>query len=290
MRPSRPWYLLAALALAGSTAALAEDDAGTRLREAATRGDTAQVSALLEAGADPNAASEYGATALHFACDKGHVEVVRLLLARGAKPDVKDTFYGAQPVDWAGMKGHGEVLKLLAQAGADVTGGAAAGASMGKVDAIRPLLDAKLLDDRQLTLVLTAAKGAEQAEVVKLLEAAGAKPLPPANAKVDPAVLAAYAGSYEASTGMRLTVSVSASGALQVAFGERPPMELAAESDVRFRLKEYEVAGLTFESEGGVVRRLEFDEGGQPMTLERVAAAAPAPPPAPAPAPQKETP
>ncbi len=286
MRLSRPWQRIVALLLVGSTAALAEDDPGTRLREAATHGDVAQVRALLDAGADANAASEYGATALHFACDKGHVEVVRLLLEHGAKPEAKDTFYGATPVDWAGMKGHGEILKLLAQAGADVTGGVTGAASMGKIDAIRPLLDAKLLNDKQLTMVLTAAKGAEQAEIVKLLEAAGAKPLPPANAKVDPAVLASYAGSYEASTGMRLTVSVSPAGALQVGFGERPPMELGAESDVRFRIKEYEVAALTFQSEGGAVRRLTYDEGGEPMVLERVAAAAAAPTPAPTPTPE----
>jgi hypothetical protein len=169
MRLTRTWQLLLGLLLATAAAAFAEDDPGTRLREAATRGDVAQVRALLDAGADANAASEYGATALHFACDKGHVEVVKLLLERGAKADAKDTFYGAQPVDWAGMKGHGEVLKLLAQAGADVTGGVTGAASMGKIDAIRPLLDAKLLDDKQLTMVLTAAKGAEQAEIVKLL-------------------------------------------------------------------------------------------------------------------------
>lgn len=290
MRLTRPWQLLALLLLATAVAAFAEDDPGTRLRDAATHGDVAQVRALLDAGTDANAASEYGATALFFACDRGHVEVVKLLLARGAKPDVKDNFYNSTPVDWAGMKGQGEILKLLAGAGADVTNGVIAAASMGKADGVRPLLDAKLLDDKQLTMVLTAAKGAEQAEIVKLLEAAGAKPLPPADAKVDPAVLASYAGSYEAAAGTRITISVSPTGALQAAFGDRPPSELGAESDVRFRLKEYELASFTFESEGGAVRRIKYDEGGEPMVLERKAppATAPAPSPTPAPAAQKE--
>jgi hypothetical protein len=294
MRLIRSPQLSALLLLAAAAAALAEDDAGTRLREAATRGDVAQVRALLDAGADVNAPSEYGATALFFACDKGHVEVVKLLLARGAKPDVKDTFYQSTAADWAGFKGQGEILKLLAQAGADVTGGVTASASSGKPEGVRPLLDAKMLNDKQLTMVLTAAKGAEQAELVKLLEAAGAKPLPPADAKVDPAILASYVGSYEAATGMRITVSVSAAGALQVAFGDRQPGELAAESDVRFRLKEYELAGFTFESEGGAVRRVKYDEGGELVVFERktppATAPAPAPRPAPTPAPaaQKE--
>ena len=199
MRLSRSWQLFVVLALASAAAALAQGqgtgqgaDGGAQLRDAASKGDLAQVRALLDAGTDANAASEYGATALTFACDKGHVEVVRLLLARGADPKAKDTFYGSSPADWAGSKGHGEILKLLAEAGADVTGAVAAAVGSGKPEGLRPLLDAKMLDARQLTIALTTAKANQLAEMVAMLEAAGAKPLPPADAKVDRLVPAAY--------------------------------------------------------------------------------------------------
>lgn len=279
MRLSRSWQLTVLLALASAAVALAQGgDGGAQLRDAASKGDLAQVRALLDAGTDANAASEYGATALTFACDKGHVEVVRLLLERGADPNAKDTFYGSTPADWAGSKGHGEILKLLAEAGADVTGAVAAAVGSGKPEGLRPLLDAKMLDARQLTIALTAAKAEGQAEMAALLEAAGAQPLPPADAKVDPALLAAYAGEYERE-GMRVVLSVSPQQALLVAFGQGQPMELLAESDTRFRLKEYEVVSLTVESEGGAVRRVHVDQAGSARTFERIAPAAEAPAP-----------
>lgn len=273
MRRARAWRLLLGLALGGSAALAQGEDPGARLREAATRGDVAAVRALLDAGTDANAANDYGATALMHACDKGHVEIVRLLLARGADPGRKDTFYGSTAAEWAGYKAHGEILALLAEAGADVTGAVAAAAGSGKPEGLRPLLDRKLLDERQLTVALTAAKAEGQAEMVALLEAAGARPLPAADAQVDAATLAGYVGEYERE-GMRVAVTLSPEGSLLVAFGSGQPMALLAESATRFRLKEYEVVSVAFESEGGAVRRVVVDQAGTLRTFERAAPAA----------------
>ena len=90
---------------------------------------------------------------------------------------------------------------------------------------------------------------------------------------MDPATLAAYAGEYERE-GMRVAVTVSPEGALQVAFGSGQPMALLAESTTRFRLKEYEVVSVTFESEGGAVRRVQVDQAGTLRVFDRVVPAA----------------
>lgn len=270
---------LCALALAGlvfltGTALSAQPaDNGAALRDAATRGDLARVKALLDAGTDVNAATEYGATALSYACDKGHVEVVKLLLARGAKPDVTDTFYNSNPATWAGYNGHGQILLLLAEAGADPSGGVMMAITRNKPDGLRPLIAAKKLSEAQLSKALSTAKSMNQAEVVKLLEEAGAKPLPPANAQVDPAILAGYVGDYEG-TGMKVTVSLNEAKVLHAAFPGSPPLELGAENDTTFRVKAFEAVTLVFESEGGAVKRMKIDQGGQAMSLERAAAAA----------------
>jgi hypothetical protein len=76
---------------------------------------------------------------------------------------------------------------------------------------------------------------------------------------------------------MRVVLIVSPEQALLVAFGQGQPMELLAESDTRFRLKEYEVVSLTVESEGGAVRRVHVDQAGSARTFERIVPPAEAP-------------
>ncbi|MFZ3091694.1 MAG: ankyrin repeat domain-containing protein [Nitrospirota bacterium] len=55
------------------------------LIEAARKGDTAGVNALLNKGADVNAKDKYGWTALMLASKKGHTGIVQLLKKAGAK-------------------------------------------------------------------------------------------------------------------------------------------------------------------------------------------------------------
>jgi hypothetical protein len=56
------------------------------LGRAASRGDLAAMTGLLDHGADPNAAGAYGMTPLASAARNGRIEAIDLLLARGADP------------------------------------------------------------------------------------------------------------------------------------------------------------------------------------------------------------
>jgi ankyrin repeat protein len=109
-----------------------------------------------EAGADPVITNRYGGTALIPACERGHVEVVRYLL-EASDVDVDHV----NNLGWTGLleaiiladgdADHQEIVRLLLENGADP--------DLGDRDGVTPLTHAR-------------AKG--QAEVVALLEAAGA--------------------------------------------------------------------------------------------------------------------
>jgi hypothetical protein len=257
---------------------LPPEDRGAELHEAARRGDLATVRTLLDAGVPVDAKSEYGATALSFACDKGHTEVVKLLLERGADVNVADSFYEATPVVWAASNGHAEVVKLLVAAGVDPAGAIGMAVQRDNVEVVRAVLDSGKVKPESLSGTLAAAKAAGKTEVVTLLEAAGVKPPPPATAKVDPAVLAGYAGRYE-NDQFHLTISV-ADGNLQVSFMGQPPMALGAVDATHFRLLVYEAVSVEFKSDGGKVTEVEIDQAGSKTTAKRVEAQPEASPPA----------
>jgi Ankyrin repeats (3 copies) len=84
---------------------------------AASKGQTAQVKALLDGGAKIEATDHNGRTALMLAAQHGHVDTVRLLLARGADPEARDesgfTAWAVAMFDSAGHGDHEAVLKLL---------------------------------------------------------------------------------------------------------------------------------------------------------------------------------
>ena len=63
---------------------------GEALILAASRGEAAEVEALLADGANPTAADYDQRTALHLACSEGHERVASLLIAAGAKLDAVD--------------------------------------------------------------------------------------------------------------------------------------------------------------------------------------------------------
>src|SRR6476469_9488313 len=65
-------------------------DPGADLRDAARKGQTAQVAALLGKGAAIDSADKIGRTALMLAAEKGKADTVKLLLERGAKADARD--------------------------------------------------------------------------------------------------------------------------------------------------------------------------------------------------------
>lgn len=128
------------------------------LTQASARGDHAMVDLLLAAGADVRlVTSPYDGTALIAAAHHGHVEVVRALLARRPNIDHVNNL-GWTAVMEAVVLGdggprHTETLRLLIAAGANVN-----------------------IPDRNGATPLAHARQRGYIEMIKLLEAASAKP------------------------------------------------------------------------------------------------------------------
>ena len=177
--------VIVALLIGGATGvgAQAPADKAEALAAAARRGDAAAVSKLLDEGVDVNTKYRYGVTALSFAADHGRLEVVKVLLARGAEVNTKDTFYGATPLMWAASPAqarkpeHPEIVRLLLKGGATGIDTALQGA-VGSEDVatVKVILDHGGVSAGGLTTALEVAKKVEAPEIVKMLEAAGAKP------------------------------------------------------------------------------------------------------------------
>ena len=90
------------------------------LHYAASRGDLAVATRLLEAGAAPGFADDNGYTPLHFAAQERHAAMVSLLLVHHANPSAADV-HGNNPL-WTALmhaRGQQECVALLLQAGAD---------------------------------------------------------------------------------------------------------------------------------------------------------------------------
>jgi ankyrin repeat protein len=90
---------------------------GEALILAASRGEAAEVEALLTDGADPTAADYDQRTALHLTCSEGHERVAALLITAGAKLDAIDR-WGNRPADDAHRKGNATLEAMLMAAGA----------------------------------------------------------------------------------------------------------------------------------------------------------------------------
>jgi ankyrin repeat protein len=73
-----------------------------RLIEAATRGELAEIKAVLDSHPElVNQRDQSGATALHYAAFGGHRSVVQELVTRGAEINATDSHHGATPAGWA---------------------------------------------------------------------------------------------------------------------------------------------------------------------------------------------
>jgi len=94
-------------------------DTGSALIEAASKGDSEVVEALLDSGADINARDEQNQTALHQAANRGHTAVVKFLLERGADVNAKNLF-GQTPLLAPVSRGSLDTVRALLSAGADV--------------------------------------------------------------------------------------------------------------------------------------------------------------------------
>ena len=123
---------------------------------AALKGQTDMVSLLLDHGADFRSVDRYGSTALISACKRGHVETAQLLIAAGSNVN------HINRVGWSCLTGAVELGN----------GGTAYQAI------VKALIDAKAdlnLPDKGGETALAHARQRGQLEVVRLLEAAGAR-------------------------------------------------------------------------------------------------------------------
>jgi hypothetical protein len=259
-------YCLAlTLLLATARPGAAADDPGDALRRAASAGDLAKVQELLAAGVDANAANNYDGTALAFAADKGHVAVVNLLLERGANPNVKDRFYNSTPLNWAVQRGHAEIVRALLAKGAHGEDEALmSAAGEGNAAVVKVILEHGKLGAEALSEALAAASKGQKAEVVALLEAAGAKP--PVVVNVDPAVLKTYEGVFEGPS-FALTITLKEGKLIGTAGGQA--LTLAALDPVTFRAEELAGIKVQFQVEAGKVTGLTLIEGGSPTLFKK---------------------
>jgi len=222
------------------------------LAAAARQGDAAAVKRLLGEGLDVNTKFRYGVTALSYAADHGQLEVVKLLIARGADVNVKDTFYGATPLTWASSPAqtrkpeHAQIVGLLLKAGAKGKEDALMSAVNAEdVAMMKTILDVGGISPDALADALEAAKTAKNADLLKGLEAAGAKPR--AEFKMTDEDRAAIVGTYRNASGSEIVIRL-ANGALTLsagagANGTPRPMTLLPRSAVSFAVSE--MAGLT---------------------------------------------
>jgi ankyrin repeat protein len=121
--------------------------ASVPLADAAERGDTATVRALIAKGSDVNATRVDGSTALHAAVHADRLEIAGLLLTAGANAAAKDR-YGVTALYLAAVNGNADMIRRLLDAGVDSNtadpGGETAlmtAARTGAVAAMRLLLD-----------------------------------------------------------------------------------------------------------------------------------------------------
>ncbi|MEW5303110.1 MAG: hypothetical protein WDW36_005834 [Sanguina aurantia] len=88
------------------------------LHSAATDGDIALLTQLIEGGADLDEVDEEGRTALHFACGYGELECAKALIAAKAGLNLIDHNKNT-PLHYAAGYGQAESCKLLVDSGAD---------------------------------------------------------------------------------------------------------------------------------------------------------------------------
>jgi hypothetical protein len=241
-----------------------------QLQEAARKGDAAAVKKLLDEGVDVNTKFRYNATALFYACDHGHLDVVKVLLDRGADMTVKDTFYGFTPLALATGPAqkkkpeHTEIAKLLIQKGAPGKDEALSSAiQSGDAPLAKVIIDSGGLAAATLTDALETAKAASKADMVTLLEQAGAKPYQ--DFKIDPALLAKFPGTYKGPTGNELTI-VAAGARLTVGPPALPPgqrLTLVATGEKAFKAIGAPIA-IAFQVEGDKVASFTLTQGANP--------------------------
>ncbi|MEP6496059.1 MAG: ankyrin repeat domain-containing protein [bacterium] len=147
--PRTRGLLAIAAAVLVSAAAIPATSGDAPIADAAMRGDSAQVRALVKQGADVNAAQGDGMTALHWAAMRGEVDEAKMLIFAGARLDAATRNGNYTPLHLAARAGKPAVIKALLQAGAapnavTTSGGATPlhlAAAQGSAESINALLE-----------------------------------------------------------------------------------------------------------------------------------------------------
>jgi hypothetical protein len=250
-------------------------DKADALSAAARKGDAATVKKLLDEGVDVNTRYRYGVTVLTYACDHGNLEVVKVLLDHGADVNVKDTFYGFTPLMLAVSPAqkrkpeHIDIARLLIAKGATGKDDALLNAvSEPDVPMAKAILETGGFDPKTLSSALETAQSEKQAELVTLLDQAGAKPFP--EVKVDEAQLARYAGTYRNPAGVEVVFAV-VDGKLTGGPGGQK-LTLAATDEKTFRVVGRQGVTISFQVDqaGGKATALTLNQGGNTTNFARV--------------------
>ncbi len=241
-----------------------------QFQDAARKGDATTVRKLLDEGVDVNTKFRYDATALFYACDHGHLEVVKVLLDRGADMSAKDTFYGFTPLALATGPAqkkrpeHAEIAKLLIQKGSPGKDAALSSAvQSGDAALAKVILDSGGIPAGALSDAVETAKAGNKADMVALLEQAGAKPYE--DFKIDSAMLAKFPGSYKGASGNEITI-VAAGARITLGQAAAPPgqrLTLVATGDKAFKAIGAPIT-VTFQVEGDKVASFTLTQGSNP--------------------------
>ncbi len=160
--------------------------AASSVADAAQKGDTAAVRALLKQGADVNLAQGDGMTALHWAAHNGDLATMNVVLGAGAKTTAVTRLGDYTPLHLASSRGQGEAVARLLAAGAyprAATAGTGVqpihlAAQAGSAAAVRALLergaDVNAVDTTHGRTPLVFAVANNRVEAIKALLDGGA--------------------------------------------------------------------------------------------------------------------
>ena len=129
LNPIRQVLGAAAILVVSAASPAAAAPAKSAVADAAMKGDTAALRALVAQKADVNAPQVDGATALHWAVYRDDSEGVDLLINAGAKVDAKNR-EGVSPLAMASLYGSAAMVQRLLAAGADAKQRGASGETM----------------------------------------------------------------------------------------------------------------------------------------------------------------
>jgi uncharacterized protein len=204
---------LLALSLVLAPASFGETN-GSPVADAAMRGDTPAVRALIQKKADVNAAQPDGGTAIQWAAYRNDLDIADLLIAAGA--NVKAANHdGATAMYLASIRGSAPMIGKLLKAGADVEERGPEGetplmlaARNGNVDAVKVLLahkaDVNAMDKLRGTTALMWAAEQGNSPAMKVLIDGGAN---------------ISAASFEDTKGNRAYLAPTVKDRLNSAFG-----------------------------------------------------------------------